>query len=321
MTIGADRQRQAWDDLPAEMRAAAASVLGSPIVGATTQNGGFSPGSADRVVTASGRRAFVKTAIADHNEESAESHEREARIVAALGPELPVPALLGASARDGWVVAVYEEIVGRHPETPWRADELVAVFDAFERITRHRAPDDLERSLPSAADALGTDGFAVAGWARVSAALIDSLEHRELVREMLSGPIGELGILVEELRGDRLLHLDARADNILIREDGAAVIVDWPYACIGAAWVDPLSLLVDVAYLDPEADVRALLAHPVLAGLVPDTIRRFFFQLAGHFLAKSELPEPPGIPGLRAFQREEGVTCLRLVRAFSDHEG
>jgi len=99
------------------------------------------------------------------------------------------------------------------------------------------------------------------------------------------------------------------------------VIVDWPYACIGAAWVDPLSLLVDVAYLDPEADVRALLAHPVLAGLVPDTIRRFFFQLAGHFLAKSELPEPPGIPGLRAFQREEGVTCLRLVRAFSDHEG
>jgi hypothetical protein len=78
--------------------------------------------------------------------------------------------------------------------------------------------------------------------------------------------------------------------------------------------VDPLSLLVDVAYQDPEADVRGLLSHRSLAGLSIETTRRFFFQLAGHFLANSQNAAPLGIPGLREFQRAEGLTCLGLVQ-------
>lgn len=39
----------------------------------------------------------------------------------------------------------------------------------------------------------------------------------------------------------------------------------------------------------------------------------FFLNLAGNFLAKSQVPEPRGIPGLRAFQRAEGEICIRLA--------
>jgi len=50
--------RLQWDELPPPLRARIEEVLGEPVVEARSQSGGFSPGSADRVITASGRRAF-----------------------------------------------------------------------------------------------------------------------------------------------------------------------------------------------------------------------------------------------------------------------
>ena len=51
--------------------------------------------------------------------------------------------------------------------------------------------------------------------------------------------------------GDRLVHVDLRADNVLIDRDGRAVIVDWPWAAHGASWFDALTLLVDARVNDP----------------------------------------------------------------------
>ena len=45
---------------PLSLRSDVERALGSPVVRAASQPGGFSPGSADRVVLADGRRAFVK---------------------------------------------------------------------------------------------------------------------------------------------------------------------------------------------------------------------------------------------------------------------
>src|SRR5690625_1269430 len=131
MTIGATRERTAWYDLPEELRTAAAGLLGSPVVSAVTQNGGFSPGSADRVVTADGQRAFIKTAIASENADSARLHAREATVVSALPAGLPVPAARGALEGDGWILAAYEDVDGAHPATQWRHDHLRRVVDAF----------------------------------------------------------------------------------------------------------------------------------------------------------------------------------------------
>jgi hypothetical protein len=55
-----ERRRTAWAELPGELHRTVAELLGGPDTGAVSQANGFSPGSADRVVSGAGRRAFVK---------------------------------------------------------------------------------------------------------------------------------------------------------------------------------------------------------------------------------------------------------------------
>src|SRR4051795_12752419 len=104
--------RVAWADLPRVVRSAVEEILGSPVVEAVSQAGGFSPGSADRVVTADGRRAFVKAVGASINPDSPGLHRREIQVGAALPASPAVPKLLGGwegrAEEDGdeWVALV-----------------------------------------------------------------------------------------------------------------------------------------------------------------------------------------------------------------------
>jgi hypothetical protein len=60
-------RRLDWEHLPAEVRQGLQARLGSPVVQAATQPGGFSPGLAARLRLADGRRVFVKAAGPDPN--------------------------------------------------------------------------------------------------------------------------------------------------------------------------------------------------------------------------------------------------------------
>src|SRR5207302_1827120 len=74
--------------------AALAQWLGGPVVEATTQPAGFSPGAAARVRTADGRRVFVKAVGPELNPDSPDIYRQEARIVGSLPATVPVPRLL-----------------------------------------------------------------------------------------------------------------------------------------------------------------------------------------------------------------------------------
>ena len=52
--------------------------------------------------------------------------------------------------------------------------------------------------------------------------------------------------IADATAGDSLLHMDLRADNILVTERGV-VLVDWPCAQIGAPWLDLVCLAPSVA--------------------------------------------------------------------------
>src|SRR6478672_7679817 len=97
--------RPQWADLPGELRADVERALGSAVVHARSQSGGFSPGSADRVVLADGRRAFVKTGDGAVNAETVEIHRMEAAIAAILPASVPAPRLLAVVDR-GDVIAL-----------------------------------------------------------------------------------------------------------------------------------------------------------------------------------------------------------------------
>lgn len=303
--------RIGWSDVPEPVRAAVGEVLGAPVVEAASQFGGFSPGSADRVVTASGRRAFVKTASTALNADSVRIHRQEAAMAAALPATAHAAALIGVVDRGDWIAVVLEDVEGRHPELPWREAELDAVLDALADLARDPVAEEF--SVPTLEEATSA---LFEGWRRLRA-LPD-----ELAPDLAAWAMPRLALLAEaadaaigDLVGDRLVHRDVRADNILIRPDGAVALVDWPWATRGAGWFDALSLLVNVRLHDRTADVERVAGeHRVFAGMDPDAATRVLAGFAGYFLEASQQEPIPALPTLRRFQFEQGVATLEWLR-------
>src|SRR5436305_15214498 len=95
--------RIGWHDVPEAVRAAVEDQLGSPVIAATSQPGGFSPGSADRVRLADGRTAFVKAVGTTLNSFSPGANRREFHALPYLPGAVPVPRLPANSEDGDWV--------------------------------------------------------------------------------------------------------------------------------------------------------------------------------------------------------------------------
>ncbi|BCW68638.1 hypothetical protein NicSoilB4_34010 [Arthrobacter sp. NicSoilB4] len=302
------RPRIGWADLPDSVRSAVEDMVGSPVIAAHTQPGGYSPGSADRVVTAKGTRFFVKAVTGSLNSESPQLHRREARIMNLLPAGLPIPQLVGTHDDGEWVALVFSDVDGRHPQLS--GPDLHAVLDAVDAISaRPLQPEALE-ILPSLTDEVR--GI-FEGWARLRNDPHPGLDpwaagHHALLESLSAAAADNVG-------GDRLAHVDLRADNVLIDGGGRAVIVDWPWAAHGASWFDALTLLVDARVNDPACDTEAALReHLVFTSAAPEQVDSVLAALAGYFLDNARRPSPPGLPTLRAFQQAEGAACLGWLR-------
>jgi hypothetical protein len=282
--------------------------LGAPVVSATTQPGGFSPGVAARLLCADGTRAFVKAVSAEVNAESPNMHRREAKITAALPEVAPAPRLL-ASYDDGtWVALLLRDVEGRHPHLPWRSDELrrvvAAVDELFADLTPCPVPD--VRTV----DDDWRDEFA--GWRRAAAAGppegLDAWCGRNLDR------LADLeSRWVDAAAGDTLLHLDLRADNMIVSPD-RVWIVDWPWAARGAPAFDLVGFAPSVA-MQGGPEPAALLAMSAFGRTAdPDAVTVLVATVAGYFHLHSLLPPPPGLPTVRDFQRAQGEVALRWLR-------
>ncbi|MBB6350445.1 phosphotransferase family protein [Nonomuraea muscovyensis] len=291
--------RVPWELVHPSAREGVEEFLGAPVAEAVTQSGGFSPAAAVRVRAANGRRAFVKAVGPEPNARAVAIYRAEARNAAALPPAVPAPRLLTSFEAAGWVVLVFEDVPGRHPATPWRRDELDLVLAAVRRMSAELTP------APIAAPTVGeASAESFTGWRRLlgeDTAGLDpwALRHLDELAGLESG-------WAEAAAGDTLLHADLRADNILLA-DGRVYVVDWPWACVGAAWFDLVGMLPSVA----------MQGGPPPHELLPDpdpAITTVLAAVAGYFVRHGRLPAPPGLPTLRAFQRAQGVAALDWLR-------
>lgn len=304
--VEASGVRVAWADLPASVRTAVEDILGSPVVEAVSQRGGFSPGSADRVVTADGRRAFVKAVGASINPHAPGLHRREIEVTAGLPASVRAPRLLGSHDDGDWVVLVLTDVEGRHPHLPWRPEELEAVRAAYAEVAGPSTSDRLSL-LPTTGSQYAAD---FAGWRRLQDEPDPTLEP--WAGRHLEQLVAAADRSAAALAGDRLVHGDARADNLLVRPDGSVVVVDWPWATRGAAWFDRLCLLVNVRLYDAHAPVEDLLAS-WLPEVPPADVDAVLAGLGGYFVDVGRQPDPPGLPTVRAFQRAQGEVVLRWL--------
>jgi aminoglycoside phosphotransferase (APT) family kinase protein len=307
----AEGARLAWEMVPASVRSALEERLGSPVAETAVQPGGFSPGTAARLRLADGRRVFVKAVGSSPNPDSPTFHRNEARIAAAMPPEAPVPRFLFAHDDGDWVALAFEDVDGRHPEVPWRREELDRVLAAVGELVAALTPAPVE--APPVA-AYFEEEFR--GWRELAGA---AAGHAELgwldpwARERLD----RLAELEEgwpqAAAGETLLHGDLRADNVLVTPD-QVLFVDWPHASVGAGWVDLTFMLPSVAMQRGPNPWELFDRHPLGKDAPPDRVDAVAAALAGFFVWHGSLPPPPGIPGVRAFQRAQGVQAVAWLR-------
>ena len=126
--------------------------------------------------------------------------------------------------------------------------------------------------------------------------------------------LADLGL--KDLVGDSLVHADVRADNILITRDSAAVLVDWPWACVGSGWFDALTVLVNVRVFDSDFDDvdSVLRSHPVFATAGASSVDGVLSGLGAYFIDIARRPAPVGLPTVRAFQQQQGDAVMGWLR-------
>ena len=295
----ASNRRIPWEELPPRLRAEIERRLGSAVVVARTQTGGFSPGVAARLELADGGRAFVKAVSPVPNAVAPTIYRREGRIVPAMPASAPVPRLLFMhdDDPDGWVALAFEDVEGRQPAIPWQDSELDDVLEAMAALAAALTPSPLRP--PLVADAAEAFGGADLSWASLVAAPnpgLDPWSTRHLAE------LAELEAAAgEAARGDTLLHFDLRADNMLMTNDGIRV-VDWPHAHVGQAFVDLVWFAPSVAMQGGPRPQELIARYGPARDTEPTAADAVIAAVAAFFTVASLQPPPPGLPTLRAFQ-------------------
>jgi Ser/Thr protein kinase RdoA (MazF antagonist) len=292
-----------WSELPERVRAAIESWLGSPVVSALSQPGGFSPGLAARLQAASGRRVFAKAAGPLPNRFAASLHRREATVAAMLPADAPTPRLLWSydEGDGGWMVLVFEDIAGRQPAQPWQQTELDRVLATMEMLARRLTPAPLAAGQAATWFAVNGDG-----WRRLQE------EQPPALDDWSARHLGALADLEERtpplVAGDTLLHFDIRADNLLLTPE-RVVVVDWPHARIGAAWVDLVLFAPSVAMQGGPLPEELLGRYSAAWTADPEAITATAAAVAGFFTWHALQPPSPGLPTLRAFQAAQAAAA------------
>ena len=293
--------RIAWSDVPAHVRGDIEAALGSPVVSARTQHGGFSPGAAVRLECADGTRAFAKACGTVLNPDTPDLNRAEVRALQLLPATVPHARLLSAYDDGDWVALVLEDVEGRRPDLPWSDRDVQLMSASLEAVAGTRAP----RALPEFADATNV----LTSWDEV-AADPDGMPAELLAR--LPDFLARQQLAREVTRGTALVHWDARADNVLIR-DGEAVLLDWAWTCRGAPWLDTMLLAMDFRIQGgPDAD-RFLASRSLTRDVPPEHLASLLAGMVGVWHERARRPAPPGLPTIRAWQAWCGAAGLQWL--------
>jgi serine/threonine protein kinase len=309
VTAGAPRAvgvRAGFGDVPARVRAWVEDVLRSPVVSVAEQPGGMSPGCATRLETAAGARAFVKAVGPELNPDTPALFRHEAAVLGRLGTG-PLWADLRAVLDEprGWVALLLEDVSGHHPDLS-REDDAEAVLRATDTLTtRLRGQDVVERAprpggpqrwlelwehLHEVPDGL------LPAWLRENAVPLERL-HRELV---------------DRSTADGLVHGDLRNDNMLLREDGTVVFVDWGMARPGPSWFDPLAVRLE--WVEQPLFDELVASSPALRRLGDDLVTAFLVAQGGWLGYRTTVAVDVNLPTLNEFRRTESVRLLEGAR-------
>lgn len=301
--------RPPFESLPVPLRSWVEEQLGSRVVTAQTQVGGFSPGVAARVVCADGRRAFVKAVGSDVNSQTPDLFRHEAAVLAVLPPAPYRASMLGSYDDGTWVGLLLDDVDGAHPDLHDDA-AVAAVRDALVAQARELTPDPVRLDVMDLA-------ATIARWTRrTRRGLADDptlfpdwfVVEQDLV-------LARLDSFPDRLPPETWVHFDVRDDNLLRRPDGTAVVIDWGISRPGPWWIDQVLLAVHHVD-DPVFDeqVTRLVPPSDQARMPrPDDVTDFLIALGASIAALRDRPVP-GIPAIDRFREREQARLLAGAR-------
>lgn len=301
-------RRLSWGQVPPHVRRAIESVVGSTVLDARTQDGGFSPGAAARLRLANGGTAFVKAQSEELHRPSMNLYRMEAVAVRHLPAGLPVPRFLGIYDDGEWLALAFEDVEGHEPTVPWCSGELASVADALSALGTALHPSPWAEA-PSFAE-LNSD--LLGAW--LDEAAEPSLHLEPWLRRYMDRLAAEGVDMAELVRGDALLHGDIRSDNILITPDGHAVVIDWAWTSNGAPWLDVALFAIGVN-AEGGADAEVLVRHhPLTRHVAPSSLDAILLAVGINFSRVSRSSNPELVPGARAWQRGVAEATLSWLR-------
>jgi hypothetical protein len=197
-----------------------------------------------------------------------------------------VPRCLAADPEEA--VLVLEDLSAATWPPPWTPALLAQLEDLFVDLARTTA----DPTLPTLAGRLQEWG----AWERVAAEPSGLLASGVVSAAWLDRYLQPLLDAQSRgsTRGDSLLHVDIRSDNLCFRS-GSAMLVDWNHAARGDSRWDRLLMLQTIV----------LEGGPPAQEQAPDADPAIVVWLAGYFAARVGLPAPEGAPGVRRFQRAQ----------------
>ncbi len=288
---GRTAQRLDWMLLPPMTRRLIEAQIGFPVTRADSAGAGFTPGFASVLTGPRGERVFVKAASKKAQRPFAEAYTAEIARLRQLPPDVRAPRLLWSHEDDLWVVLALEYVVGHNPARPWALHELHACLDVLEDVADRLTPPPAGMALPTFAE-----DFApfLHGWDHVRAHA-PGWPHLEEAAALA-------GRMAEVTAGSTLVHTDARDDNFLLTRDGTAVLCDWNWTVVGAAWIDTVLLLISARGDGIDAD--AVLADRRLTKDVdPEHVDVLLALVCGYMLECRDRPVPNSSPYLRVHAR------------------
>jgi hypothetical protein len=310
--------RVPWASVPPGVRASIEDRLGAPLASAYSQEGGFSPALAARLVLGDERRVFVKAIGPDASSGAPggqSSYRREARITAALPSSVPAPALIDSWEAEGWVILCFQDIAGTNPVLPWQDDQLARALGTLTALAGALTPSPVD--APAAATPGGSDHWRQLASEPLSVASLPGLDP--WVQQNLDVLVDLEASSEGAAAGDTLVHFDLRADNIFL--NGRDVFfVDWPHARTGATWLDLAYFLPSVAMQGGPSPNELFWERPLSRGAQRHDVSSVAAGLAGFMLHGATRPAPPGIPTLRKFQLaqdQQAVLWLRQLTSAS----
>jgi hypothetical protein len=305
------RRRPRFAELPADVRQWAEQALSGPVVRTEPAHGGYSPGVTESLFTATGRAGFIKAGHPSLNPDSPTFLRAEGRALAAMPGALPIAALIDEldQGDDGWVALLLEHVPGVQAPLPWTAPAVEAALTSLA---------DLAAALtPAPVGEWQSARVALRGMFRLWPRLADCADLDPWLLNRLPQLADAAARALDAAEGDTLVHLDLRADNLMRRSDGCLVVVDWAWAVVGVAWIDPVLLAIEfISSGEPGLDVDAILTriaaeHGIHTSIAVDTLA----GILGFFEAMCREPDPPGLPTLRAFQRFQADALRGWLRA------